>query len=215
MDFATVLDIFQHLPEHIAHWTEVMGPWVYLVLFCIIFAETGLVFAPLLPGDSLLFAVGALAATGSLSLWILWPLLTVAAMGGDLTNYVVGRKLGLVLFRNPESKLFNRKYLHKAEAFYARYGGKTIVLARFLPIIRTYAPFVAGVSKMNFSRYLPCNAFGGFLWISLFLFVGYWFGNLPIVKSQFHYVILAIVVISVAPALLEYLRSRRTVNGHQ
>ena len=208
MDFATILDIFQHLPEHITAWTQVMGPWIYLLLFCIIFAETGLVFAPLLPGDSLLFAVGALSAAGSLNIWLLWPILTLAAMGGDLTNYVIGRKLGMMLFKNPESKLFNRKYLLKAEAFYARHGGKTIVLARFIPIIRTYAPFVAGMSRMNFSRYLPCNAFGGFLWISLFLFAGFWFGNLPFVKTQFHYVILAIVVVSLAPALFEYWRGR-------
>ena len=216
MDLATILDIFQHLPEHIAHWTEVMGPWVYLLLFGIIFAETGFVFAPLLPGDSLLFAAGALTAitastqTPALNLYALLPLLTLAAMGGDLVNYCIGRKLGMVLFRNPQSKLFNQKYLHRAEAFYAKHGGKTIVLARFIPIIRTYAPFVAGVSHMRFSYYLPYNIMGAIIWISSFVLAGHWFGNLPFVQTQFHYVIVAIVVVSLAPALAEYWRARRT-----
>jgi len=209
------LDIFQHLPEHIAHWTDVMGPRVYLLLFSIIFAETGFVFTPFLPGDSLLFAAGALTASqGPLNLYALLPVLTFAAMSGDLTNYLVGRKLGLWLFRNPKSKLFNQKYLARAEAFYARHGSKTVILARFLPIIRTYVPFVAGVSRMKFSRYLPSNIVGGGVWISSFLLAGHWFGNLPFVKTQFHYVILAIVVISLAPALVEYWRARRS-NGHQ
>jgi membrane-associated protein len=210
MDLATVLDIFQHLPEHISHWTDVMGPWVYLLLFCIIFAETGLVFAPLLPGDSLLFAAGALTTgAGSLNLYALLGSLTLAAMGGDLTNYFIGRKLGLVLFRNPNSRFFSKKYLAQAEAFYVKHGGKAVLLARFLPIIRTYAPFVAGISRMPFVRYLPFNMIGGFIWIASFLLAGHWFGNLPFVKSQFHYVILAIVIITVAPAVIEFIKARR------
>lgn len=210
MDFATILDIFQHLPDHIAHWTDVMGPWVYVLLFCTIFAETGLIFTPFLPGDSLLFAVGALTATGGLNFWLVWPLLILAAISGDLSNYSVGRKVGLVWFRNPQSKLFNQSYLHRAEAFYVRHGGKTVVLARFLPILRTYAPFVAGVSHMKFSRYIPFNILGGSIWVSSFLLAGHWFGNLPFVKTQFHYVILVIVVISLLPALVEYWRSHKS-----
>jgi membrane-associated protein len=206
MSLSAILDIFQHLPEHIALWTVFMGPWIYGLLFAIIFAETGLVFAPFLPGDSLLFAVGALTAMeGPLNLFILLPILTLAAMGGDFINYCIGRKLGLVLFRNPKSKLFNRKYLYRAEHFYGRHGGKAVVLARFLPIIRTYAPFVAGVSRMPIRRYIPFNMLGGCAWISLFLLAGHWFGNLPFVKTQFHYVILAIVLISAAPALIELI----------
>lgn len=216
MNLHAILDIFQHLPEHIAIWSVFMGPWIYVLLFAIIFAETGFVFAPFLPGDSLLFAAGALtAAEGPLNLWILLPILTVAAMGGDFINYTIGRKLGLVLFRNPKSKLFNQRYLHRAEEFYARHGGKTVVLARFLPIIRTYAPFVAGVSRMPIGRYLPFNMLGGFIWIALFLCAGHWFGNLPFVKEQFHYVILVIIVISAAPAAVEFFRARRKSHGHQ
>jgi membrane-associated protein len=215
MNLHSVLDIFQHLPEHIAVWAVFMGPWIYALLFAIIFAETGFVFAPFLPGDSLLFAAGALTAMdGPLNLFILLPLLTLAAMGGDLINYCIGRKLGMVLFRNPKSKLFNRKYLERAEMFYAKHGGKTVVLARFLPIIRTYVPFVTGVSRMPARKYIPFNMLGAFIWISLFLCAGHWFGNLPFVKEQFHYVILVIIVISAAPAVVEFIRARRS-HGHQ
>lgn len=215
MNLTSILDIFQHLPEHIAVWSVFMGPWIYALLFAIIFAETGFVFAPFLPGDSLLFAAGALTAMdGPLNLFILLPLLTVAAMGGDFINYCIGRRLGLVLFRNPKSKLFNQKYLFRAEAFYAKHGGKTVVLARFLPIIRTYVPFVTGVSRMPIRKYLPFNMIGAFIWISLFLGAGHWFGNLPFVKEKFHYVILVIIIISAVPAVVEFLRARRS-HGHQ
>lgn len=187
-----------------------MGPWVYVLLFCIIFAETGLVFTPLLPGDSLLFAAGALtSANGPLELWVIVPLLMIAAMTGDFMNYTIGRELGLVLFRNPESKFFNQKYLLRARSFYARHGGKAVVLARFLPIIRTYAPFVAGLSHMPRTRYLPFNIIGATLWIGLFTFGGHWFGDLPFVKARFQYVVLAIIVISLIPAVLEFFRARR------
>src|ERR1044072_216794 len=160
-----ILDIFHHLPEHIAQWTNTMGPWIYVLLFCIIFAETGLALTPFLPGDSLLFAVGALTAEGgALSLPTILASLMLAAIAGDFMNYSIGRKLGLVLFRNPNSKLFNQKYLHRAEDFYARHGRKAVVLARFLPILRTYAPFVAGISRMPRDRYIAFNVLGATLW---------------------------------------------------
>lgn len=207
---SAIFDLFHHLPDHIAHWSDVLGPWVYVLLFCIIFAETGLVFTPFLPGDSLLFAAGALTGTnGPLQLWLLVPLLMFAAISGDFLNYTLGRKLGLMLFRNPDSKLFSQKYLLRTKAFYARHGGKAVVLARFLPIIRTYAPFVAGISHMPRTRYLPFNILGAVLWIGLFIFGGHWFGALPFVKDKFHYVILAIIVISLLPAVIEFLRARR------
>jgi membrane-associated protein len=210
MSINTILNVFQHLPDYIALWTVILGPWIYGLLFAVIFAETGLVFAPFLPGDSLLFAVGALTANeGSLDLFVLWPLLVFAAMSGDFLNYCIGRRVGLILFRNPKSKLFNQKYLHRADAFYQRHGGKAVVLARFFPIIRTYAPFVAGLGRMPMRRYLPFNVLGGLIWVSLFLGAGHWFGNLPVIKEQFHYVILAIVLISALPALIEFVRARR------
>jgi membrane-associated protein len=210
MEYLTaIFDLFHHLPEHIAHWSDVMGPWVYVLLFCIIFAETGLVFTPFLPGDSLLFAAGALtAAGGPLDLTTLLVVLLGAAIFGDLLNYTIGGTFGRRLFQNPNSKLFSQKYLHRAEKFYVRHGGKAVVFARFLPIIRTYAPFVAGISQMPRRRYISFNILGATLWIWLFLWAGHWFGNLPAVKSRFQYVILAILVISVIPAVLEFIRTR-------
>jgi membrane-associated protein len=206
------LNILQHLPEHIAQWTNTMGPWVYALLFSIIFAETGFVFTPFLPGDSLLFAAGALTvgADSALDLTTLIVLLLIAAITGDLLNYSIGRKLGTTLFRNPNSKLFNKNYLERTEEFYVNHGGKAVILARFLPIIRTYAPFVAGTTRMRVTRYLRFNVIGATLWICGFLIAGHVFGNIPAVKDKFHFVILAILVISVAPAVIQFARSRST-----
>lgn len=201
-----ILDFFQHLPDHIAHWSDVMGPWVYVLLFCIIFAETGFVFTPILPGDSLLFAAGALTVGGVLSLPLLLVLLFVAAVTGDFLNYTVGRKIGLALFKNPKSRFFSRRNLDRATEFYQKHGGKTVILARFLPIIRTYAPFVAGVSQMPRRRYLPFNVVGAFLWTWSFLWIGFWFGDLPFVKQRFHYIILGIIVVTILPALIKFLK---------
>lgn len=186
-----------------------MGPWIYVLLFCIIFAETGLVVTPFLPGDSLLFAIGALTATGALELTIILPLLLAAAIIGDFFNYSIGRKLGVVLFRNPDSKIFNRVYLQRTQAFYTRHGGKTVIFARFLPILRTYAPMVAGMSRVPRQKYIVFCVVGAVLWITGFILAGHWFGNLPLVKKQFHYVILAIILISVSPAIIGFLRARR------
>jgi membrane-associated protein len=205
------IDIFLHLDQHLNDWTEMLGPWLYVVLFLIVFCETGLVITPFLPGDSLLFAVGALAATpGSpLSLFGLLALLIAAAVLGDAANYAAGFWVGPKVFTREESLLLNRKHLLRTQRFYEKHGGKTIILARFMPIIRTFAPFVAGIGQMSYPRFAVFNVSGAVAWVLCFLFAGNWFGNLPVVKQSFHYVILVIVVISVMPIVIEYLRARR------
>jgi len=184
---------------------------MYVLLFAILFCETGLIVLPLLPGDSLLFAAGALCALpdSGLSLPLMMVLLVVAAIVGDAVNYSVGRYLGPAVFRSESSFLLNKKHLLHTQRFYEKYGGKTIVLARFIPIVRTFAPFVAGVGQMSYRRFALFNVTGGVAWVVGFLGLGYAFGNMPIVKKQFHYVIVAIIVVSVAPAVFEFFRARR------
>jgi membrane-associated protein len=211
-------NIISHLDQHLADWSQSLGGWLYVLLFAIIFAETGLVVTPFLPGDSLLFAVGSLCALpgSGLSLAVCVPLLVVAAVLGDAVNYAIGRSIGPRVFTGETSKLLNKKHLLRTQSFYERYGGKTIIIARFIPIVRTFAPFVAGVGQMRYPRFFTFNVVGACLWVCLFLPVGYAFGNLPIVKQQFHYVILAIIVLSVLPAAVEVLRewrSRRVAPG--
>jgi membrane-associated protein len=188
-----------------------LGPWLYLVLFVIIFCETGLVVTPFLPGDSLLFAVGALASVdgSSIRLPLLSVLLFGAAVAGDAVNYAIGARIGPRVFSHSDSRLFNRAHLIRTQRFYEKYGGKTIVLARFIPIIRTFAPFVAGIGTMAYPRFALFNVTGGALWVLSFLLGGFFFGNVPAVKQNFHYVIVAIMVISIMPPILEYLRARR------
>jgi membrane-associated protein len=204
-------DVITHLDQHLGAWAASMGPWLYLVLFLIIFCETGLVVTPFLPGDSLLFAVGALTALeGSpLQIWVVMPLLIIAAILGDAVNYAIGRRIGPRVFVREDSRLLNRKHLLRTQAFYEKYGGKTIIIARFVPIVRTFAPFVAGVGQMLYRRFFVFNVVGAVAWVVLFIPAGYWFGNLPFVKKQFHYVILAIIVLSVLPAVFEFWRERR------
>ena len=204
------LSILQDLPGHLATWTAAYGPWIYLLLFAIIFAETGLVVTPFLPGDSLLFAIGALTSVaGGLDLFTCLALLWAAAVLGDNVNYGIGRWLGPKVFTNEKSKFFNPRHLAKTEAFFAKHGGRTLMLARFMPIVRTYAPFVAGVSRLSYARFLSVSVLGGALWISAFTLAGHFFGNIPQVKSNFHIVIAAILVISVLPAVIEAIRARR------
>jgi membrane-associated protein len=211
-----LLDIFFHLDRHLNEWMIVLGPWLYLILFAIVFAETGLVVTPFLPGDSLLFATGALAAMGTtLNVWVVILLLITAAILGDAVNYSVGRYLGPKVFHSETSRLLNRKHLLQAQSFYEKYGGKTIVLARFIPIIRTFAPFVAGIGKMGYPRFALFNITGGIAWVCSFTLAGYFFGNLPSIKRNFHYVIVAIVLISVMPAVIEYWRARRQTQRDQ
>ena len=210
--FLTIIDLFLHLDQHLNELVTQVGPWLYLIVFVIIFAETGLVVTPFLPGDSLLFALGALAALeGSpLDIYVLAMLLFIAAVLGDATNYAIGYRLGPKIFKTQNSRLLNRDHLLKAQRFYEKHGGKTIIIARFIPIIRTFAPFVAGIGKMSYGRFATYNFVGAFLWVVPFLFGGYFLGNLPAVKKNFHMIIVAIVVISVLPAVIEFIRARRT-----
>ena len=212
-----ILDIFLHLDVHLNALAVSMGPGLYVLLFAIIFCETGLIVMPFLPGDSLLFAVGALAAIdGSpLNVWVLMPLLFVAALLGDTVNYATGYHLGPRVFAREDSWLLHKKHLLKTQGFYERHGGKTIILARFMPIVRTFAPFVAGIGKMSLDRYATFCVVGAATWVSSFLLAGYWMGNQPAIKQNFHIVILAIIVISVMPGVFEFIRAKRASRGVQ
>jgi membrane-associated protein len=204
----TLLDLFIHLDEHLNSIILRFGGWTYLVLFLVIFAETGLVVTPFLPGDSLLFAVGAIAANGVLRIdWIIL-LLLAAAILGDSVNYTIGHYFGPRVFSS-RIRFLKKEHLEKTQAFYDKHGGKTIILARFIPIIRTFAPFVAGIGAMNYSRFLLFNVIGALLWVPLFSLAGYFFGNLPFVQENFEYVILAIIGLSVVPAVIEFIKERR------
>ncbi len=203
------VDWVVHLDAHLDVLIQTFGPWTYLILFTIVFCETGLVVTPFLPGDSLLFAVGAFAARGSLDLGIAVALLATAAIAGDTVNYWAGFIVGPKVFHRDDVRLLNRKHLERTHQFYERHGGKTIILARFIPIIRTFAPFVAGIGRMSYRRFLAYNVFGGVLWVVLLVLGGHTFGNLPLVQRHFSLVILAIIVISVLPGVVEALRQRR------
>lgn len=205
------IDVILHLDVHLNEWAGWMGPWLYLAMFLVIFAETGFVVTPFLPGDSLLFALGALCAVdGSpIHLVFLGIILTIAAVGGDSVNYAIGNYFGPKVFKKEKSFWFNPEHLTRTQKFYEKHGGKTIILARFVPIVRTFAPFVAGVGKMNYRRFFSFNIIGGTIWIWLFLIAGNFFGNLPAVKQNFHIVIFAIIGISVLPIVFEYIKSRR------
>jgi membrane-associated protein len=213
----TVMDLFFHMDKHLAEWMVMFGPWTYLILFAIIFCETGLVVTPFLPGDSILFAVGALAALdGSpLSAGMLIVLLWIAAVTGDAVNFSAGYRIGPKVFTREDSIWLNKKHLLRAQKFYEKHGGKTIVLARFIPIIRTFAPFVAGIGKMKYRNFAIFNVSGGLAWVALFVGAGNFFGNIPAIKRNFHYVIVAIVIISVIPAVIEYLRARNADDGEE
>ena len=202
------IDFVLHLDRHLAEIIQRYGTQTYALLFVVIFLETGVVVTPLLPGDSLLFAAGSFAGLGALGLWPVFFLCCAAAILGDTVNYAIGAYLGPKVFHFPKSRFFNPQHLQKTHQFYEKYGGKTIIIARFVPIIRTFAPFVAGVGKMSYGHFLAYNAIGGLLWVSICVFAGYFFGNLPFVKKNFSLVILAIVVISLLPAVIEFLRHR-------
>lgn len=206
-----IIDVFLHLDVHLNEWAGALGVWLYALLFLIVFCETGLVVTPFLPGDSLLFAVGALLSVPGtpLSLSGMMVLLCVAAVLGDAVNYTIGHRVGPRVFTSETSWLLNKEHLVRTQKFYEKYGGKTIVLARFMPIVRTFAPFVAGIGQMNYSRFALFNVTGGITWVCSFLFAGYFFGAVPVVKRNFHLVIVAIIIISVLPPVFEYLRARR------
>lgn len=206
--FADLLSLFLHLDQHLSNLAAQYGGWVYLILFLIVFCETGLVVTPFLPGDSLLFAAGSLAAIGSMNVHALFLLLTVAAIIGDTVNYAAGHYFGEKAFRT-DARILKSAYLDRTHQFFARHGGKTIVIARFVPIIRTFAPFVAGAGRMDYRYFLLYNITGAIAWTALFLYGGYFFGNLPIVKRNFSLVILVIIILSILPGIIEYWRQRR------
>ncbi len=207
-----LIDLILHLDKHLVELLAQFGPWVYAILFAIIFAETGFVVTPFLPGDSLLFAVGALAAvdtTGTLSAPVLSVVLVIAAVLGNTLNYSIGRAIGPRAFTG-NIRLLKVEYLHQTEAFFQRYGGMTVVISRFMPIIRTFAPFVAGVGRMHIGRFQLFNILGGTSWVLLFIWGGYLFGNIPVIKQHFGIVTIAIIVVSVMPAVIAFLRRKRT-----
>ncbi|MCC7288933.1 DedA family protein [bacterium] len=205
-----ILDFILHIDKYLAAIITYFGSWTYVILFAIIFAETGLVVAPFLPGDSLIFAVGTLAGGGLLNIWVVYVTVLVAAILGDTVNYRIGQYVGPKVFKKENSRIFKQKYLDKTEAFYEKYGVKTIVLARFLPIVRTFAPFVAGIGNMNYGTFFLYNVIGAFIWVTSLTFAGYFLGALPFVKENFEYAVLAIVIFSVVPMILEYLKHRRS-----
>ncbi len=201
------LDYFLHLDVYLKQAIQTYGSYTYLLLFVIVFCETGLVVTPILPGDSLLFAAGTFAALDALNVWYLYLILAVAAILGDTVNYSVGHFLGREAFEK-YPRIFKKKYLDRTHAFFERYGGKTIIIARFVPIVRTFAPFVAGAGSMTYLKFISYNVIGGLAWVAVCIFSGYFFGNIPIVKKNFTIVILVIIFLSITPTIIEYLRHR-------
>ena len=206
-----IVDFILHIDVHLAELVAQYGVWVYAILFLILFCETGLVVTPFLPGDSLLFVAGALASLpgNDLNVHLMVLLMIVAAIAGDAVNYTIGRLFGDKLFSNPDSKIFRRSYLDKTHAFYARHGGKTIILARFVPIVRTFAPFVAGMGKMSYRHFAAYNVIGALVWVLLFTYAGYFFGTLPFVQDNLKLLIVAIIIVSILPGVVEVIRHKR------
>lgn len=211
------IDIVLHLDQHLNEWITMFGPGIYVILFGIIFAETGLIVFPFLPGDSLLFALGALTAGDepALQLPLLCTVLIVAAILGDAVNYTIGRHVGLKLFSNPNSRIFKRDHLARTQKFYDKHGGKTIILARFVPIIRTFAPFVAGMAEMKYRQFFIYNVVGALTWVLSITVAGHIFGNLPIIKRNFHVVVVAIILISVIPIAIEWWKARKELKAER
>lgn len=202
------IDMFLHLDKYLSDIIHSYGAVTYVLLFIIIFCETGLVVLPFLPGDSLLFAAGAFAAKGDMEVGLLFLSLTIAAVLGDTVNYEIGRFIGPKIAEQKTSRFLNKQHVQRTHEFYEKYGAKTIIIARFVPIVRTFAPFVAGFGDMGYKKFLQYNVVGGVGWISICLFGGYWFGNIPIVKQNFTIVVLGIVVVSILPAVVEYIRHK-------
>lgn len=208
------IDIILHLDEFLVTNFATYGNWMYGIIFIVIFMETGFVVTPFLPGDSLIFAAGALAALDAINIIILIPLLIIAAVAGDTVNYWIGNRIGEKVFTN-ETKWIKKEYIHRTQSFFEKHGGKTIFLARFVPIIRTFAPFIAGVGKMPYGYFLSYNIVGGIVWVCLFSLAGFFFGNIPLIKDNFSFVILAIIVISFLPAVYELIKSKAEKKKNQ
>jgi membrane-associated protein len=207
--FTQLIDVVLHLDQHLQALVASHGAWIYLILFLIVFCETGLVVTPFLPGDSLLFVAGAVAAAGGMDIHLMMLLLIIAAVLGDAVNYGVGHYIGPQIFSHRESRWLNPAYLQRAHDFYEKYGGKTIIIARFVPIVRTYAPFVAGAASMTYAKFALFNVSGAVLWVVSLAYAGYFFGNLPIIKNNLTLVILGIIFLSILPGIIEILRQRR------
>jgi membrane-associated protein len=210
-EIQSAIDVFLHLDRHLGDWSQALGPWLYFLLFAIVFCETGLVVTPFLPGDSLLFAVGALASVpnSGVNVWVAAALLIAAAVLGDAVNYAVGAYMGPKVFSREDSRWLRKEHLERTHAFYEKYGAKTIILARFVPIVRTFAPFVAGVGSMTYAKFATYNIAGAVGWVLSLLLAGYFFGQIPTIQRNFHIVIVAIIVISLLPIVFEFVRARR------
>ncbi len=206
----TLIDFIVNLDEHLTELINNFGGFTYLILFLIIFCETGLFMAPFLPGDSLIFVVGALSASGAMNIWIITGVLIAAAIIGDTVNYHIGKFLGPKIFKKQNVRFLNKKHLDKAHEFYRKHGGKTVIMARFIPVIRTFAPFVAGMGSMSYGRFILYNIAGGIAWVSICVASGYFFGNIPVVSENFTLVILAIIGISLLPVIITWMTSRRS-----
>lgn len=203
------MDFILHLDVYLSQIVSTYGLITYAILFAIVFAETGFVVTPFLPGDSLLFAAGAIAALGSLNIWLVILVLLIAAIAGDTVNYWIGHFFGQKIVNNPRIPFINQEHIDKTEQFYKKHGGKTIILARFVPIIRTFAPFVAGIGTMDYNQFITYNVVGGVAWVGIFTLAGYFFGNISFIKQNFHYAIIAIVVLSIIPMVYEYIRHKQ------
>lgn len=210
MEFVSkIIDFVLHLDKHLSALIQTYGLWTYLILFAVIFLETGFVVTPFLPGDSLLFAAGAFAAGGALNVFWLFFLLGAAAVLGDTVNYWIGHFIGPKVFHREKTRFFKKEYLDRTHRFYEKYGPETIIIARFVPIVRTFAPFVAGIGSMSYWKFISYNVIGGVGWVAVFVFGGYFFGNIPFVRRHFSLVIIAIIIISLLPAVIEFIRHRR------
>ena len=204
-----LVNFILHIGEHLQELVNNYGNWIYAILFAIVFCETGLVVLPFLPGDSMLFAAGTIAAVGDMNIFVLIGLLIVAAVLGDFVNFEIGKHFGQKLFSNPNSKIFKQSYLQKTHDYYEKYGGRTIIIARFIPIVRTFAPFVGGMGNMNYAQFARYNIVGAVLWVVSFTMLGYFFGQLPFVKEHFSWIMIAIIVFSVVPMIVEIIRHRK------
>ena len=203
-----LVNFILHIGDHLQELVKNYGNWIYAILFAIVFCETGLVVLPFLPGDSMLFAAGTIAAVGDMNIFVLIGLLIVAAILGDFVNFEIGKHFGQKLFSNPNSKIFKQSYLQKTHDYYEKYGGRTIIIARFIPIVRTFAPFVGGMGNMNYAQFARYNIVGAVLWVVSFTTLGYFFGQLPFVKEHFSWIMIAIIVFSVVPMVIEIIRHR-------
>lgn len=204
-----LIDFILHIGDHLQQLIDQYGAWIYAILFAIVFCETGLVVMPFLPGDSMLFAAGAIAAVGDMNVLLLIGLLITAAILGDFVNFEIGKHFGQRLFANPDSKIFKQSYLQKTHDYYEKYGGRTIIIARFIPIVRTFAPFVAGMGRMRYGEFIRYNVIGAVAWVVSFTLLGYFFGQLPFVKQHFSWIMIGIIVVSVLPMVVEIIRHRQ------